>query len=431
MRTFVKLLFSTSLLCLGCIASVHADSVMIDGINYQLDEESREATIIQSSSFAESELVIPGAIHVGGVTFIVTSVGLRAFENCSALNTVVVSEGIRSIGNYAFKCENRRVIYLPATLMSVHENAFFNCGHVEHVYSAAEAPILLDSDPFYDVAKNNPVLHVPIGCATVYASTVGWDRFSKIVDDIAGESKGSMTLNASLGGSLAFNESEVHGCMDSVDVDAGVESVVVSAIPDHGYEFKSLTVTGKDGKLIHYSFEHQGGDIIAAIPFEDGMVVAAVFEEPAVYSLQVKLGDGGRYDVSVNADKAYSFRYAAPTGWAVSSVSFNNEPLDIDGIGGNAVMVTTPKLQEDSQLNIVIHDIQTGVSRAAACAPMVRNNSDGIVIEGLPSGARVQLTDTSGRSTVYEAIGGRVEVDSLPEGIYIIAASGYLFKIRH
>lgn len=425
-----KLCLTIALVLIGNMYTI-ADTVIINAINYQLDEANLEAMIVQSDSFADKELVIPSVISVDDVVYDVTSVGLRAFENCSLLESVTISEGVRSLGNYSFRCENLRAIYLPASIVYIHENAFINCSKVEDVYSYAEIPIAFDSDPFYDIAQNNAILHVPYGASDAYAVMSGWKRFKRIVDDIDNGSKYSVTLSASQGGSLMCFNTEVQGRQETVEVDGSAESVVVSAVPAHGYEFKSLTVTRRDGELIHYSFEHRGGDIIATIPLEDGMLVSAYFVEPEVYNLQVKLGDGGRYDVPVNSDKSYSFKYAAPNGWAVSSVTFNDERMDVAGVGGNTVSITTPKLSEDSQLNIVIHDIQTGVERAKVNAPVVRQVSDRVIVEGLALGAEVFLTDSTGHTTVYHASGGVATIDALTDGVYLITTSGYTFKIRH
>ena len=58
----------------------------------------------------------------------VTSIGIFAFENCTALVDVVLPEGVTSIGNGAFKdCESLTRIKLPNSIESIGNFTFSNC----------------------------------------------------------------------------------------------------------------------------------------------------------------------------------------------------------------------------------------------------------------------------------------------------------------
>ena len=80
-----------------------AERVEIDGINYELNVETKQATVIAKSSGEYSgEIVIPESVEHEGVTHSVTSIGNSAFYNCSGLTSVTIGNGVTSIGNSAF-----------------------------------------------------------------------------------------------------------------------------------------------------------------------------------------------------------------------------------------------------------------------------------------------------------------------------------------
>lgn len=58
----------------------------------------------------------------------VTSIGARAFENCSGLTELVLPAGLKTIEDRAFySCKNLKSVVLPEGLTSVGQNAFYNC----------------------------------------------------------------------------------------------------------------------------------------------------------------------------------------------------------------------------------------------------------------------------------------------------------------
>ena len=87
--------------------------VEIDGINYELNGETKQATVIKKSSGSYSgEVVIPESVEHEGTTYSVTSIGEIAFLCCSGLISVTIPNSVTSIGDYAF--------YYCSGLKSVH-----------------------------------------------------------------------------------------------------------------------------------------------------------------------------------------------------------------------------------------------------------------------------------------------------------------------
>ena len=90
-----------------------AEQVEIDGINYDLNVETKQATVIAKSSGKYSrEIIIPESVEHEGVTHSVTSIGDEAFSGCSGLIFVIIPNSVRSIGSSAF--------YDCSVLTSVH-----------------------------------------------------------------------------------------------------------------------------------------------------------------------------------------------------------------------------------------------------------------------------------------------------------------------
>ena len=81
-----------------------AEQVEIDGINYDLNVETKQATVIAKSSGRYSNVVvIPESIEFKGVTHSVTSIGNSAFSGCFGLTSVSIPNSVTSIGREAFR----------------------------------------------------------------------------------------------------------------------------------------------------------------------------------------------------------------------------------------------------------------------------------------------------------------------------------------
>lgn len=62
------------------------------------------------------------------IPFGVTSIGYKAFENCSALTSLTINNGVKSIGNVAFQnYSGLTSVSIPESVTSIRENAFDAC----------------------------------------------------------------------------------------------------------------------------------------------------------------------------------------------------------------------------------------------------------------------------------------------------------------
>ena len=79
------------------------------------------------------------AFYMSGITAItipygVKSMGLRCFEDCQKLASIVLSNSVETIGSSAFSgCSNLSSIVIPNSVVSIGEGAFFGCKEMETV----------------------------------------------------------------------------------------------------------------------------------------------------------------------------------------------------------------------------------------------------------------------------------------------------------
>ena len=128
LKKLVAVILALTLLT-GCFAfSISAaDS---NGLTYIVKEDGT-AELKKCSKETEGAVVVPSVITLKKKTYDVTSIGDSAFEGCSKVTSVSISEGIKSIGARAFAdCTALKDVYVPQTLSLCQYNAFSGCGKV-------------------------------------------------------------------------------------------------------------------------------------------------------------------------------------------------------------------------------------------------------------------------------------------------------------
>ena len=106
-----------------------AISIEGDGINYDFDADTKQATVIQKSSGKYSgKVVIPESVEHEGTAYSVTSIGSHAFYGCSGLTSVTIPNSVTSIGESAFEdCSGLTSVTIPNSVTSIGESAFEDC----------------------------------------------------------------------------------------------------------------------------------------------------------------------------------------------------------------------------------------------------------------------------------------------------------------
>lgn len=187
---------------------------VVDG-NFAYPDESKSQLNACLDADADGTVTIPASVQVisryafvdlHNLTSIdipntVDSIGVGAFEYCENLVSATLPKGLRTINAYLFTgCRSLKSIVVPDSVKSILILAFANCSALSEVtfgYStekivamsfrnctnlkkintlAPVAPVLLNGDPFENVAKDEVVVNVPGGCMESYQTN--WDCFS-------------------------------------------------------------------------------------------------------------------------------------------------------------------------------------------------------------------------------------------------------------
>ena len=128
-----------------------AEQVEIDGVNYDFNAETKQATVIAKSSGKYSgEIVILESVEYGGTTYRVTSIGDYAFRYCSSLTSVTIPNSVTSIGDYAFSgCSGLTSVTIPNSVTSIKDYAFRNCSGLTSV-TIPNSVKSIGGNAFYD-----------------------------------------------------------------------------------------------------------------------------------------------------------------------------------------------------------------------------------------------------------------------------------------
>ena len=109
----------------------------VNGINliYNLNSDTKTAVVIKNFSKKYSgDIVIPSSVTIEGINYKVTSIGERAFENCTALTSVTIPDGVTSIGNMAFYyCTGLTSITIGKNVETIYHETFGCCYNLKKV----------------------------------------------------------------------------------------------------------------------------------------------------------------------------------------------------------------------------------------------------------------------------------------------------------
>ncbi|MDE6304671.1 MAG: leucine-rich repeat domain-containing protein [Paramuribaculum sp.] len=118
------------------------DIVLIEDVNYLLNEDSETATITgYDENITKAD--IPATVVVNGKEYTVTEIGTQAFYNCSNLTEVSIPSTITKIGTQAFyNCSNLTSVNIPASVMMIGDWAFGQCLRLkELIIGNSETPV--------------------------------------------------------------------------------------------------------------------------------------------------------------------------------------------------------------------------------------------------------------------------------------------------
>ena len=105
----------------------------------------------------------------------VTSIGKYAFHECSNLASVTIGNSLQTIGEWAFKNCSMASITLPATMTSIGPDAFYGCSNLSTVIIKATSLTGYGGDAFSG-NKSGRKIYVPANSANTYKA--GWPAYT-------------------------------------------------------------------------------------------------------------------------------------------------------------------------------------------------------------------------------------------------------------
>ena len=176
----MKQLFRFSLMLLAFIlpAAATAHDFVVDGIYYNIN--GSEATITykgtnstQYSNEYSGDVSIPSTVTYNGATYSVTSIGEKAFLECSRLTSIDIPNSVTTIGNYAFYgCSGLTSITIPNSVTFIGDYAFYNCLELSGTLTIPNSITEIGSNIFFGCSSLTSII-IPNS-----VTSIGYSSFS-------------------------------------------------------------------------------------------------------------------------------------------------------------------------------------------------------------------------------------------------------------
>ena len=114
------------IICLlfSCI-TIDAEDFDIGHLSYTITSSTAKTVGVRGNTgFNIDTLIIPPSVTYEGITYSVTTIEHAAFYCCDSLKSVVIPNGIKIIGSYAFQYCNMSEIHIPASVTDIGDYAF-------------------------------------------------------------------------------------------------------------------------------------------------------------------------------------------------------------------------------------------------------------------------------------------------------------------
>ncbi len=203
-------------------------------INGEVVTEVNLTTAIKVSSYAFSDCSGLTSVIIGDG---VTSIGSDAFYNCSSLTSVKIGDSVTSIGWSAFDgCSSLTSVVIPDSVTSIGEGAFYGCSSLTSVV-IPDSVTSIGSYAFYNC---NSLTSIVIPDSVTSIGYSAFENCSSLTSIVIPDSVTSID-------DLAFN-----GCSKLVEViNRSSYITVIKGDPSNGYiGYHALSVSNRDDSYV-------------------------------------------------------------------------------------------------------------------------------------------------------------------------------------
>lgn len=110
----------------------------------------------------------------------ITEIADNAFYHCLGLRTLSIPEGVKSIGENAFKECRIETLHIPASITSIGSGAFITALVNPNIYYNTAAPISANKNIFSASEYDNSILYIPKGTLSKFLLKSPWMYFRNI-----------------------------------------------------------------------------------------------------------------------------------------------------------------------------------------------------------------------------------------------------------
>jgi hypothetical protein len=169
---------------------------LIDGIYYNLNANSEQATVTYGNTKYAGNVVIPETVRYSDITYTVTSIGQGAFASCSDLTSVTIPKGLTSIDMSAFSsCSNLTSVTINSNAILTQE---FTSNTGVNKYFGDQVTEYIVGDDVTEIA-----VYAFVGCTEMKSVTIGrkvenmnFTRYSPFYSSVYNPTVTSVRINS-------------------------------------------------------------------------------------------------------------------------------------------------------------------------------------------------------------------------------------------
>lgn len=244
-----KRLFLIFILLLSVWTTASAYDFMVDGIAYKKNSDDKSVSVTYKDYYNNStsyrgSIVIPDQVKYGGVTYSVTQIGEKAFDQCTGLTSVVIGDLVTDINTYAFNgCSSLNSLTIGSSVSYMNYLAFNGCsGLTNLVYNAISCP-----PP--STSTNHWFLHSRLTSLTIGEGVKTIPKYLTYTQQDGGHNLTSLTIPSTV---TSIGEKAFSGCRNLKILKYNAVDATISSTSFESCQLTSLVIGEGVKKIPNY-----------------------------------------------------------------------------------------------------------------------------------------------------------------------------------